>query len=156
VIFKRSAFLVLGLAVAFIFAFNSEICSTRSSNPQEPSYIIDWDVLDSGGEKLTSSRFLLLNSVGQPPIGESEGGKHSKGFGYWYIFQSFIAGDINGDGVVDITDVVYMVNYLLKSGPRPVPFWVGDVNCDTRINLSDPVYLANYILKSGPPPCADP
>lgn len=158
---KRLSFFVLGFIVAFFFGFSSEICSKSSSyrqdaEGQDASHKIDWDVMDSEGGNLSSNQFLLLNSLGQPPIGESNGGKFSMGNGYWYLFQSFIAGDINGDGVVDIADVVYIANYILKSGPAPKPFWAGDVNCDTWINLSDPIYLANYILKSGPPPCADP
>ncbi len=147
---KRLSFFILGFIMAFFFDFNSEIFSKSSS------FIIDWDVLDGGGEKLSSDQFLILNSLGQPPIGESEGGEFLMANGYWYLFHSFIAGDIDGSLKVDVADVVYIANYLLKSGPAPVPFWAGDVNCDTRINLSDPVYLANYLFKSGPPPCADP
>ncbi len=164
---KRLSFLVLGFIIAFFSGFSSEICSKSSSyrqsldpygdaEGQETLYKIDWDVLDSEGGKISSNQFLLLNSLGQPLTGESNGGEFSMGNGYWYLFQSFIAGDINGDGIVNVSDIVYIANYLVKSGPPPKPFWVGDVNCDTWINLSDPVYLANYLFKSGPPPCADP
>ncbi|MFH1336743.1 MAG: hypothetical protein ABII96_09525, partial [Candidatus Zixiibacteriota bacterium] len=30
-------------------------------------------------------------------------------------------GDVNNDGVVDVGDVVYMINYLYRGGPAPVP-----------------------------------
>ena len=62
-------------------------------------------------------------------------------------------GDANGDGEVNIGDVVYLVSYLYKAGPAPVPVPAGDVNCDGLINVGDIVYLVNYLFKGGPPPC---
>jgi hypothetical protein len=34
-------------------------------------------------------------------------------------------GDANGDGVVNIADVMYIINYLYRSGPPPVSFEAG-------------------------------
>ena len=62
-------------------------------------------------------------------------------------------GDANGDGVVNSADVVYLIDYLFKSGPAPEPVRLGDVNCDEIVNSADVVYLINYLFKGGPPPC---
>jgi hypothetical protein len=68
-------------------------------------------------------------------------------------FESgFIRGDANGDGIVNIGDVVYLVSYLYKSGPAPDPLEAGDCNCDGVVNLGDVVYLVSYLYKNGPPP----
>jgi len=67
-------------------------------------------------------------------------------------FQLFLRGDANGDGVINVNDVVYLINYLFISGPAPDPLEAGDVNCDGTINVSDVVYLINYLFISGPPP----
>ena len=66
-------------------------------------------------------------------------------------------GDCNGDGVVDIGDVVYEINYLFRNGPPPEPMSAGDVNCDGIIELGDIVFLINYVFRNGPVPrCCDP
>ncbi len=64
----------------------------------------------------------------------------------------YIHGDANGDGVINATDVVYLINYLFISGPVPDPLEAGDVNCDGVVNVTDVVYLINYLFISGPPP----
>ena len=64
--------------------------------------------------------------------------------------QDIIPGDVNSDGKVSISDIVYYINFLFKEGPRPYPMWRADVNWDCKASLSDVVYLINYILKSGP------
>jgi hypothetical protein len=64
----------------------------------------------------------------------------------------FVCGDVDGDGKVDLGDIVYLINYLYKGGPPPNPWDAGDVNDDGIINLGDLVYLINYVFKSGPAP----
>jgi hypothetical protein len=65
----------------------------------------------------------------------------------------FKCGDANGDGVVDASDMVYLLNYLFASGPSPDPMAVGDVTCDGVVDISDVVYLLNYLFAHGPQPC---
>jgi len=66
---------------------------------------------------------------------------------------SFIRyGDVNGDGHITISDVVYLINYLWKNGPPPTPYEAGDTNCDGWVTLSDVVYLINYLYYGGPAP----
>jgi hypothetical protein len=61
-------------------------------------------------------------------------------------------GDATGDGVINLGDVVYLISYLYKSGPAPVPLPAGDVNCDGGVALGDVVYLISHLYKNGPPP----
>lgn len=64
----------------------------------------------------------------------------------------YILGDANGDQVVDIGDVAFMINYLYKNDAAPNPLAAGDVNGDGVMDLGDVVYLIIYLYKSGPPP----
>ena len=61
-------------------------------------------------------------------------------------------GDANGDGIVNIADVVYLINYLFAGGPAPDPLASGDENGDCEVNIADVVYLMNYLFLGGPPP----
>jgi len=61
--------------------------------------------------------------------------------------------DITGDGIIDVSDLMYLINYLYKGGPQPRPLENANVNCDATIDMTDVLFLANYIYKSGPPPC---
>ncbi len=66
--------------------------------------------------------------------------------------NTHLAGDANGDGVVDLADVVYLLNYLYRSGPAPDPMASGDPNDDCVVELGDLVYLINYLYQGGPAP----
>lgn len=64
----------------------------------------------------------------------------------------FLFGDASGDGLIDLGDMVYLVNYLYRDGPAPEPSRAGDASCDGMVDLGDVIYLANYLFKGGPPP----
>lgn len=61
----------------------------------------------------------------------------------------YVSGDANGDSLVTVSDVIYLINYLFKSGPPPNPSVSADANCDGILNVSDVVYIINYIFKDG-------
>ena len=66
---------------------------------------------------------------------------------------TYLCGDANGDREINVGDVVYVVNYLYRSGPPPVPIPAGDANEDGTVDVGDIVYLVNYLYRGGPPPC---
>ena len=66
----------------------------------------------------------------------------------------FARGDANGDGTIDIGDVVYIINYLFRSGSTPNPLWTADANSDGVVDIGDAVYLINYLFRGGTPPCS--
>ncbi len=67
---------------------------------------------------------------------------------------SYVAGDADGSGEVDIDDIVYLVSYIFSGGPEPDPMEAGDADCSGGVDIDDAVYLINYIFSGGPPPCS--
>jgi hypothetical protein len=68
-------------------------------------------------------------------------------------WQDIPRGNVNCDGQINVSDVIYIINYLFKGGPSPIPMENGDVNCDGKVNVTDVIYLLNYLFKGGPQPC---
>lgn len=64
----------------------------------------------------------------------------------------WLYGDCNRDEKVNMSDVIYLINYLFRQGAEPNPLQAGDTNCDGKITISDVIYLVNYLFKGGPPP----
>ena len=67
-----------------------------------------------------------------------------------------ICGDIDGSGseMVDISDLVYLVDYMFVGGPEPDPLWVADIDdCMGVIDISDLVYMVDFMFLGGPAPC---
>lgn len=93
----------------------------------------------------------------------------------WYHkilrYVGFYRGDVDASDTLelpalDVSDLVYLINYLYDGGPAPIPFadqgdvdgkgpYAGDpdVVCPkNNVDVQDLVYLLNYIYKGGPPP----
>ena len=70
-----------------------------------------------------------------------------------FMVRTYLCGDADGDGKIDIADAVYLLNYLFTGGPAPDLLEAGDANCDGVVDIADVVYLINYLFIGGPPPC---
>lgn len=62
----------------------------------------------------------------------------------WYQSQ-----DVDASGRFDLADVIYMVNYLFKTGPRPIPTpLVGDLDCSGSLATRDLILHVNWLFRS--------
>ncbi|UCD16511.1 MAG: DUF362 domain-containing protein [Candidatus Zixiibacteriota bacterium] len=72
------------------------------------------------------------------------------------VAPDYFCGDANGDGDVNLLDILYLIDHLYGDPPGPVPYPVesGDANGDGDINLLDILYLIDYLYgdPSGPDP----
>ncbi|MFH1893377.1 MAG: dockerin type I repeat-containing protein [Candidatus Zixiibacteriota bacterium] len=62
------------------------------------------------------------------------------------IFLTFVQGDADGSGAIDIDDVVYLIDYIFQGGPAPQVFETGDFNGDSVIDIDDAIALLEYIF----------
>ncbi|OGC74465.1 MAG: hypothetical protein A2145_05955 [candidate division Zixibacteria bacterium RBG_16_40_9] len=64
-------------------------------------------------------------------------------------YDLYTPGDANGDEKISLSDIIYLINYVFKNGPEPIPFFLaGDMNEDGLVNLADIMALVNYIFRS--------
>lgn len=67
-----------------------------------------------------------------------------------------MTGNANGDAedLVDLSDLIYIVNYLFVGGPAPACIEEANINGDSggEVDLSDLIYLVNYLFLGGAAP----
>jgi hypothetical protein len=83
-------------------------------------------------------------------------GEESDGCFYYYsdtYAEEMLCGDANNDWTVNVSDAVYVINYVFAGGPAPDPMLAGDANCDSTVNVSDAVWIINYVFTGGNDPC---
>lgn len=63
-----------------------------------------------------------------------------------FLASSYVIGDANYSGTVNLGDVVFVVNFVFRNGSGPIPPEAADANCDVDINIGDAVALIGYIF----------
>jgi hypothetical protein len=66
----------------------------------------------------------------------------------------YTCGDCTEDGIIDVGDLTYLINYLFIGGPAPDPIQTGDVNSDGVVDVSDVVHFINYLFLGGSLSCS--
>lgn len=66
---------------------------------------------------------------------------------------TFVCGDADASGGVDIDDVVYLIAFIFSGGPEPDPYLSGDADCSGLVDIDDVVFLIAYIFSGGFDPC---
>ena len=60
--------------------------------------------------------------------------------------KDYMLGDVNNDGIINITDAIGIVNHVLKNTPAVFVEGAADVNMDGFINVTDAIAVINMIL----------
>ena len=66
----------------------------------------------------------------------------------------FVRGNVNADDDTNLTDGIFLLNFLFLGGPSPTCQDASDSNNDNEVNLTDAVFLLNFLFLGGPPPPA--
>ncbi len=75
---------------------------------------------------------------------------YNLGWGSTYCYN---CGDVDGTGIVTVSDAVYLINFIFGGGNPPLASEAADVDCSGFITISDVVYLIDYIFAGGATPC---
>ena len=65
-----------------------------------------------------------------------------------YAGSEFLPGDLNNDGVVNVTDVTILVNILANGNPTVDEYPTADVNGSGDISITDVTILINQVLNN--------
>jgi hypothetical protein len=96
-----------------------------------------------------------------PTFGEGvHASNYTAGQGYCFTLavRPYICGDINANGSITISDIVYLAGFLLHGGAAiPNPIMRANVNCSANPNptIADLTYLVGHLFGGGPVPCAN-
>jgi agmatine deiminase len=139
---------------------------------------LSWSCNDPDGDDLT---FLLCFGTDNPPPYRASGltdpsyalpPLNNATEYFWYVIAfddysgstqsqtfsfttelGYICGDATSDEIVNVSDAVWIINYVFVGGDAPYPYESGDVNCDDTVNVSDAVSIINYVFVGGYSPC---
>ncbi len=129
-----------------------------SGGTGEKSWNDKYNHLDGSGLTLSGDGLLSGTPTSAGEIGfyaeveDVTGSKDEKQFAFT-INADYICGDSNNDDDVNVSDAVWIINYVFTSGSAPDPLESGDANCDGDVNVSDAVWIINYVFVSGDSPC---
>ncbi|MBR5170138.1 MAG: BspA family leucine-rich repeat surface protein, partial [Muribaculaceae bacterium] len=66
--------------------------------------------------------------------------------GYFTAKNAGLRGDVNGDGSVNISDAIMLINYVLNGTAQGINLENANCNQDNVVNISDAITLINYVL----------
>ena len=93
---------------------------------------------------LNSLKLIIFNNLIVFNIYGQESDPHTE---IVQLGSTIVPGDINGDSILNILDIVLVVNFVLDSDtPTASEFTAADLNSDGILNILDVVTLTNFIL----------
>ncbi|MCK4404031.1 MAG: dockerin type I repeat-containing protein [candidate division Zixibacteria bacterium] len=136
---------------------------TIQDGPTSPDSIVDrtWVVtakmIEAGADPKAESSFVVIEVVA--PNGEAQMQTLVQLARTIVVREKAlggipaICGDANGDQIVNLGDIVYLIGYVFRGGDPPkCPSDRGDANNDGIINLGDIVYLIGFVFRGGSAP----
>lgn len=111
-------------------------------------------VQGSGATFVTGGGLQLGFSVAQSVAGAQSAATRKLGIGFWGACAACaLLGDLNGDLVRDIVDIVAMINYVVFGDPVATGLICADLTGDGVVDISDIICLINNVVFSNPIPC---
>ena len=125
---------------------NMAICDTLADFTLLGEHLADWFASAlHGGYDIDGNGFgdLMVGARFYP------GTEHTRGKAYAYSIWPDRKGDVNGDGYIDVSDVMRVIHVLLSPHQASEhEIWGSDFNGDQRINALDVVSMIRQILST--------
>jgi hypothetical protein len=108
------------------------------------SFDLSWNTIDGGGGASAGGSFEVAGSIGQPDASSVAlaGGGFELAGGFWPAADTLphTPGDVNGDGEVNIDDLLGVIN-AWGICPPPCP---ADVDGNGMVNIDDLLFVINH------------
>jgi hypothetical protein len=125
--------------VLFILICENAFAAGQSST----NFLITQDVFSGGGGVATSTNYTVQATLAQPsPIGDADSVTYINHAGFWHNLIS--TGDLNGDGQVDLQDVIYGLQVLTADDAGRL-YIEADVNGDRKIGMDEVIYVLEKV-----------
>ena len=103
------------------------------------NYLVLKPTQSAGGAFMASENYYTGSTLGQTSgIGPTSSSSYAVQAGFW--FSVLMKGDVNGDGIIDLADLILSVQLLAGMSPSDVNKGA-DVNADGRIGLAEAVFI---------------
>lgn len=113
------------------------------------SQLVDFSPEDSPEHAVLASKEIYYDSIGKFTLSvisaDQEGAKI-------HIDRNpvlFQRGEVNNDHRVDLSDAIFILNFLFNSGNEPSCLDATDINDDGVVDLSDAIFLLQYLFIGG-------
>ena len=136
-----------------LYAGRAYVFSGQSGNKfhffhgEASSDFFGWSVASAGDVNNDGFDDLIVGARSND-VGGSNAGR-----AYVYLGARFVCADANGDSLVNVDDVSFLMNFYFYGGATPYPCGASDLNCDGSVDIADITYLAAYLNGTGAPPC---
>ncbi len=121
------------------------LVSLTHAGMSSTSFSIPTMVIAGGGNTMSSSSFSMVSTLGQPTVlGNSSSANYSSYPGFWYTLLAIAVGDINGDGSVDLQDVIAVLQIMTGQTVESV-FLQADADGDGRIGVAEAIMILRKV-----------
>ncbi len=125
--------LVVSAIALALFMAATAVVAQRSAGL--PTYDLSWHTIDGGGGTSAGGVFALSGTIGQPDAGGAMiGGAFELTGGFWAGASGLpeCIGDLNGDDIVNVTDLLALI-----AAWGACPGCPADLNGDNTVNVTD-------------------
>ncbi len=121
------------LLCLFVSTVNAEMFSTN--------FRITSSVISGGGNVMSSTNHILVSTLGQPTsIGNSSSNNYGLDAGFLYTILLDTVGDVNGDGVVNLKDVIAALQVVTGQSPVTI-IEEADADGDGKIGVGEAIMI---------------
>lgn len=64
----------------------------------------------------------------------------------------YVRGDANTDGILDLSDAIFIIAWAFNDGINPTCFRAADANGDQTLDIADMIWLVIFFFQNGPAP----